>query len=428
MCKQLSICGATLLAMCFTASASADETASQSQSVASIFSISGFGTIGAVQTNNSLAEYTSGYQAAGATKTANFGPDTKFGAQIDAHFNPNFSATVQAFSRLNAMGTYSPDVEWAFAKAKLGDGFDIRLGRMGAPFYMTSDFRNVGYTNVSVRQPLDVYISAPNRSFDGGDILYQRDFGGTVLNSQLWMGRSATTTQPGITFLLHNIVGLNMSVENGPLTVRFGKMKARLEADGVGLANFNFLTSNLILGSGIPGLESLGQVAKDISVNNKYGSFTGLGAVLDMGKIIINTEITKRKTESAYVQDQTAFYATLGYRVDKFTPYISYSQRTTNSIKQVTPYPTSSIVAFQPLVVKLVDAVNNGVLGDQSDKGTALGVRWDAGKNYDIKAEYQQIRIPAGSSAGFQHFTNVTGKFDSATSVNLISLCVDFVF
>lgn len=46
---------------------------------------------------------------------------------------------------------------------------------------MASDFRNVGYTNISVRTPTDVYGLVPVRSFDGGDILYGSTFGTTTV-------------------------------------------------------------------------------------------------------------------------------------------------------------------------------------------------------------------------------------------------------
>jgi len=73
----------------------------------------------------------------------------------------------------------------------------------------------------------------------------------------------------------------------------------------------------------------------------------------------------------------------------------------------------------------LVNGVNSA-LTNSNESTSALGVRWDAGKNYDIKAEFQQLRIPAGS-AGI--FSDVQGGFYSVdTRVNAVSLVVDFVY
>jgi hypothetical protein len=396
-----------------------------------VFTFSSFGTIGVVETNTNNGVYTTGQQVNGATKTADFGPDTKAGAQMDVKFNDDFSATVQVFSKQNAVGSYEPDVEWAFGKLKLGGGFELRLGRIGAPFFMTSDFRSVGYTNTSLRTPVDVYGLVPVRSFDGGDLLYRADIGSTTVNGQLWLGKSKISigeNEQGPEYLtLNNIAGLNVSAETGPLTLRVGTMKTRLSTSGGGLDGFNTLLGTLNEISAAPGLGSLATMSDDLAINGKFASFTGVGAVLDQGNWIASSEVVKRTTGSTYIPTITAWYATLGYRIDVFTPYVSFSGRHTNSATSVTsptvaPYLPAQIQGAVPVLVGTV----NSLLGKSDETTGALGVRWDVGKNYDIKAEFQQIRIPAGS-AGI--FSDVQGGFYSVeTHVNVFSLAVDFVF
>ncbi|MET3107442.1 hypothetical protein AAKU67_001490 [Oxalobacteraceae bacterium GrIS 2.11] len=397
-----------------------------------VFSFSSFGTIGAVQTNNGDVLYTTGGEKHGADKQADFGPDTKVGGQLDMKFNQDFSATIQIFSKQNAAGNYNPDVEWAFGKFKVGGGFDLRLGRIGAPFFMTSDFRSVGYTNVSVRTPIDVYALVPVRSFDGGDLLYKTDLGQTTINGQIWMGRSSVLTgrtSAGDSLVeLHNIGGINLSAENGPLTLRVGTMKTRLGTEGTGLSGFNSLLGGLNKLSAAPGLSSLATVSGDLAISGKFASFTGVGAVLDLGNWIATGEVVKRTTGTTYIPTVTAWYTTIGYRVDTFTPYVSFSNRHTNSISSVTSPAVSPLLppVIQGTVPVLIGA-SNSLLTNTNESTAALGVRWDAGKNYDIKAEYQQVKVPAGS-AGLFIFPNSGGHFSSDTRVNVVSLVVDFVF
>jgi len=413
-----------MLALSLTAAA---EDATPAPQTPSIFSFSGFGTIGVVQTNTDAGVYTTGTQYYGATKSADFGPDTKMGAQVDAKFNDMFSATVQVFSKQNAVGSYAPDIEWAFVKAKLGDGFDIRLGRIGAPFFMTSDFRNVGYTNTTVRTPVDVYAAVPVRYFDGGDVLYQHSFGDTILNAQLWGGSSSTLVGQDTTIWLHNIIGVNVSLDTGPVVFRIGRMQTRLNADGSGLAAFDGLLSSLSAIGAAPGLGSLGDLSSALSLDDKFATFTGIGATLDVGHWVGSAEITKRQTESWYVSDTRGWYATLGYRVSTFTPYVSLSGRNTDSPTSATAPAVPSYLPpqIQGAVPVLIGAVN-GLLGDESEKTVAIGTRWDAGKNYDVKAEIQRISVPAGSSGAFSQIAG--GRFASDTDVTVFSLCLDFVF
>jgi len=384
-----------------------------------------------VQTNTNDAVYTTGFEIYGATEQVDFGPDTKIGGQMDAKFNDTFSATVQVFSKQNSVGSYSPDVEWAFGKLKLGGGFDLRLGRIGAPFFMTSDFRNVGYTNLTVRTPFDVYGLVPVRSFDGGDLLYKTDIGETTLNGQLWLGRSGVrisqSAQGDTDLSLHNIEGINLSAENGPLTVRFGTMKTRLGTSGSGTVGLNTLLGGLSKFGAMPGLGELGTMGNDLAINGKMATFSGLGAVLDTGNFVVNAEYVKRKSETTYVSNANAWYATLGYRIETFTPYVSFSDR---KITSVTNYPPVAVPPAYPPIVQgtvpvLVEGVN-GALRTTAESTSALGIRWDAGKNYDVKAEFQQIRVPAGSSGAFSGLP--TGAFLVDTKVNVVSVVVDFVF
>ncbi len=395
------------------------------------YTLSAFGTLGAVQTNTDNGIYTTGFEVYGATKKADFGPDTKVGGQMDAKFNDTFSATVQIFSKQNSVGSYSPDVEWAFAKLKLGNGLDMRLGRIGAPFFMASDFRNVGYTNLTVRTPFDVYGLVPVRSFDGGDLLYRTDIGQTTLNGQLWLGRSGVrvsqNAQGDIDLSLHKIEGINLSAENGPLTVRFGTMRTTLDTTGSGTASLNALLGGLSTIGALPGLGSLTTMGTDLSINGKTATFSGLGAVLDTGNWVVNTEYVKRTSDTTYVADAKGWYATLGYRIETFTPYVSFSNR---KLTSVTSYAPVAVPAGYPPVVQgtvpvLVGGVN-GALKSTDESTSALGIRWDAGKNYDVKAEFQQIRVPAGSTGIFSNIS--TGTYQVDTKVNVVSLVLDFVF
>jgi hypothetical protein len=421
--------GAALLC----AAAAADNTGITPIQNGPTVTFSGFGTIGVVQTNTNDGTYTTGEEAFGATKTIDFGPDTKAGIQMDTKFNDTFSATVQVFSKQNAVGSYSPDVEWAFGKVKLGDGFDLRLGRIGAPFFMTSDFRNVGYTNISIRTPVDVYGLVPVRSFDGGDLLYRIDFGDITLNSQLWVGKSTTrigqNAQGDEDIVLNNIAGINFSVEDGPLTLRYGSMKTRLATAGTGLEGFDTLLKTLSQVGQAPGLGELTTIGNEMSINDKFASFSGVGAVLDLGGFVANAEYVKRKTDSVYVPSINAWYTTLGYRLGDFTPYVSYSERSTTSTTSYASPAVSPLLPpqIQGAVPVLIGTVNT-LIGKSDEKSTAIGVRWDAGKNYDIKAEFQQIKVPAGSSGVFSYITDPGGVYAVDTKVNLFSLAVDFVF
>jgi hypothetical protein len=77
-------------------------------------------------------------------------------------------------------------------------------------------------------------------------------------------------------------------------------------------------------------------------------------------------------------------------------------------------------------VAQLIAGVNSGVINNVSQKTLALGARWEAGKSYAVKAELARISLAAGAEGVF---TNITGgAFANDTTINVISVGVDFVF
>jgi hypothetical protein len=411
----------------FAASAHAAE-ATAPTAEPSMFTFSGFGTVGLVKTNTDDAVYNTGSQDGGATTKASFEPDTKLGLQLGAKFNDTFSATGQLLSQLNAVGTWTPEVEWAFAKANLGAGFSVRAGRIGAPFFMVSDYRSVGYTNVSVRTPPDVYAQVPISHFDGGDMLYQGNFGESTVNAQVFAGKTSKLIGTDTTIVLSNMFGVNASVEYGPITFRAGSVKTKLGAEGSGLDGFNALLGGLYAMGQVPSLESLTTLADDIAIDGKSASFTGVGMVLDWNNIVASAEYTWRRSETLYVSDTTGWYATAGYRIGKWTPYASLSRRVMDGPTSVAGPVVSPALPpiVQGTVPALIAAVNSNIMNNSAQRTTALGVRWDAGKSFDVKAEWARLSVPAGSVGGFSDVQG--GSFAVDTNVNVFTIMLDFVF
>jgi hypothetical protein len=383
-------------------------------SSAPTFSVSGFGTLGAIKTNTDLGAYSASVRPGGATSDISTDVDSKLAVQVNAVFNPTFSATGQLMTRLNGEGNWNPAIQWLFVKAKFGSGFSARVGRMGAPFFMVSDFRDVGYTNTLLRPPVDVYGQVNFSTFDGADLLYQGDVGAASVNAQVFGGRTTVKYDAGVEVKLKNIIGFNASAEMGPVTLRIGHVQTKLTVEGS--AGLNSLVGGLLQASQAPGVGGLASLANELNVNGKDGSFSGIGLALDWNNIVASAEFTKRRTDS-YVADTTGWYTTAGYRLGKWTPYVTVSQ-----IKQDSPTSTTAIPAVPQLAP--LAAGTNSLLRSVGQKTTAIGFRWDAMKNIAVKGQYDRIRVDAG---GVGLFSNVLPGF-GAEPVNVYSLAVDFVF
>lgn len=369
---------------------------------------SGFGTVAYTQTDTHLGLYAAPGEASGASTDGTFGVDSKLGLQVNGKLNSVFSGTVQAISERTGAGNFKPQIDWAFAKAQITPELAVRAGRMGAPMFAVSDFRNVGYSNVWVRPPIDVYGQVAFSHFDGADATWQQSVGSTTLTAQVLYGHTDYNSN-GTPIHVSKQIGFNATAEfdNG-ITLRIGRVQGKITADSASLTHL----------VNVLGATPYAAVGEELSAQDKDASFSGVGLAYDHDDWLASVEYTKRKL-SLYAASTTGWDATLGYRVGKFTPYAVVSQ-----LKRDSTNVDDTIPANVPQLAPLRAGVE-GLLAsaDIAQKTDALGLRWDAYKNLDVKVQVDHI-TPATGAKGL--FNNVKPGFGAA--VNVYTVAVDFVF
>jgi len=368
-------------------------------------SLSGFGTLGVVQTNTNLGNFVSPGQHYGATRALSFEPDTILGIQGTARLNPVFSATIQVLTKEDGRNSYEPQAEWAFAKAQVLPELALRFGRMGAPFFAVSDFRYVGYSNLWVRPPLDVYGQVPISHFDGADAIYQWTRGFGTVSVQIFGGKANAIDDTTPVHISHQ-VGLNVTAEldNG-VTLRIGRSNERLTVDLPSITSLG----NTVTAYGYPVL------GDQINPIDKRANFTGVGVSVDRGNWVANGEFTRRRTES-FVPNTTGWAVTVGHRFGSFTPYVVASRLRYDGTAIVDTLPSY----FAPLP-QIVDGLT--VAYDPSQKTHSAGLRWDVAPSVDIKTQFDRVQV--GQSAAL--FSRVSAGLANST-VNVYSITLDFVF
>ncbi|GHC91160.1 hypothetical protein GCM10007320_39920 [Pseudorhodoferax aquiterrae] len=387
--------------------ASSAQAQAQSESV---FSVSGFGTLGVVGTNQDGAEYVVPGQVRGADKSWSGEVDSKLGLQLGAKFNRQFSATLQVLSKQDGKGKFTPQVEWAFAKWQATPGLALRAGRMGGPFFAVSDFRDVGYANTWLRPPIDVYGQVPVSHFDGADLSWQTSVAGKALGLQVFGGRSSSHVEH-TKVEIDALVGVNASIEllDG-LSLRLGHATGKLTVHSGAL-------NDLV---GVLRRTPFAGVGDQLDPNDKRASFSGVGLTYDQGNWIVLAEYTMRKTKT-FIPDTTGWYTTVGYRVGKFTPYATLSRLKTDDSNVDNTIPASVVLPGMQAPLRVyVD----GATAAQStpQKTIAVGVRWDAMRNLAVKAQFDRIK-----TTGAGQFYDADAGFWNKR-VHVYSLAVDFVF
>lgn len=389
--------------------------------------LSGFGTLGVAISDEEKVAYSQPGRLDGVRDGLNLKLDTKLAVQGRYKLTDTVTATVQLLSKHRPQKDFKPEVEWAFLRWDASPSLSLRAGRLVSQTFMLSDARDVHYTQLTARPPMDVYGQVPVNRFEGGDLTYRFELADTAMQASLWGGQSKSkyaalilADQEVVTYELRHLVGLNLSVamDNG-LSLRAGTASARITIRDHDEPRL----------SGTPA-SALSALADFYGDGDKV-RFSGIGASYDRDQWLVSAEYTVRQGNSR-IPDTKGWYLTTGYRLGAFTPYIGVSSVQVTDSNRINafqaalgqPVPLAPVAAE---VQRFMDGLH------VTERTTLLGVRWDAASQVALKLQLNHIRKPAQSSGWFYA---PDGGFSSASAdfygreqrVNLLSLTLDFVY
>lgn len=348
----------------------------------SIFKISGFGTLGAAHSSEKNGDFVSSFafqpNGAGRTRDWSVSLDSRIGMQLTATPTKDLSVVLQMVSEQHGDNSWRPAVEWANVKYAFTPDFSVRVGRVLLPTYMFSESRKVGYTNPWVRPPVDAYNLLGVTNSDGFDTTYRFHLGAATHTASAFYGTTKVSLSSGAKADLKDMYGFSNTVEYGALSARAGYQHMKMSMPRLAALN------------------SFGCSACDKDVPLKV---VNIGATYDPGDWFIIGEMARSwLTKGSFQIDgvKTGAYISGGYRINNFTPYVTYSH-----VKQTVA----------------------GVLAPTEQKTVSAGLRWDFMQNADLKLQYDRIRPQAGSNGFFINTNGTVGR-----NSNLVSAVVDFVF
>ena len=133
--------------------------------------LSGFGTLGLVHSDNSEAEFLRDIgQPKGADEGWSARVDSLLGAQLGWRVDPRWDLVVQGISRYHDSGNYRPELSWAFVRYRPDPALQLRAGRLGWDVFQLADSRYVGYAYPWARPPVDQFGMLQLTHIDGADV------------------------------------------------------------------------------------------------------------------------------------------------------------------------------------------------------------------------------------------------------------------
>lgn len=384
----------------------------------SSWSLRGFGSAGVAYADFADADFNASIlkgNGVGHSGRWSANVDSRLGAQLSVKANSQWSAVLQVISEQRLDSNYRPSVEWANVKYQATPDLSIRAGRIALPIFLAADYRKIGYTYPWVRTPVEVYGAIPFSNSDGVDASYRFNFGSVKNTTQVFVGRTDLKLPGGARIEARKLAGFSDTVEVGALTGRVSMLTTDLTFD-VLRTFFDSLAAFNARGAAL---------AELYAVDHKRANAFSAGINYDPGNWYVMAEAGRMKTRS-FLGDTTGVYASAGYRLGDFTPYLGYARVRSNSS---TTEPGIDLAGMAPQAAAAGAALNDYLSWLLTtvpvQRTVSVGTRWDFMTDVALKVQFDRI-TPQGGSRGT--FTNVQPGFVSGRSVSVASAVLDFVF
>lgn len=369
----------------------------------------GFGTLGL--THNSAAD--AGYirditQPDGPAGTWSSHVDTRLGLQVNWRVTDQLTAVVQGLSRYNYEGRYDPALSWAFLRYSPDPAVQLRLGRVGLDTYMLADSRDVGYSYLWARPPVDYYGNRHFSHIDGGDITLTRPLGNGLLWGKLYAGEAdekvPSALGDGAVFDAggSKVYGGHINYEWNSWRVQLGATKVRhqLKASDSYMQDLAQLELYCpVMPDCDPALP--GYIRSTFEPTDTY--ITSLGVAYDRGPLQIQAMLSHLDRPGDET-DVDAGFVSVGYRIRSFTPYVMLSGSRTEGF------------AYRDIGVD-----QDGAAG-LTQQTFSIGARYDLAQNLALKTQLDYLNADQTGLLA----RNIDPDWDGKATIFSINL--DFIF
>lgn len=349
---------------------------------------------------------TNGYEA----DTVTFANDSLLGLQVSQEISPRFSATGQLVAR--GADDFKAEAAWAYLTYHLSDSAQFRMGRFRTPFFLYSDFLDVGYAQHWITAPDEVYALQFD-SVDGMDLTYNQSFGRLDSKIQMYFGSSQddfTLERQDATFdiRLREQMGIIGTLNYGWLTAR----ASFHQATRLSIENFSELPLPEPLGS-VAGLRSAitdlnanyalgadGQFLLDhLDVQDVAAEFSEFALRMQWTHFFILGEGTLLTFDDSPLAKQRRHLVSTGINWHKVTIFATYARANDEPVNLASAL--NSVPDTQDLRRVLHRLTHSLALESES---STVGLRYDLETGAAFKLEITENKIPQNDQSNLVRF------------------------
>lgn len=372
-----------------------------------------FGTLGAIYHAEDGVEYRRDIsQPHGAqSDEVDLATDSLVGAQLNIGYGQKFEVVGQVISRLDSDNSWRPDISRAFLRYVPDESLMLRAGHIPISLYLRVDSRDVAYTYLTVRPPVETNGYLSNDTIDGADLQWTQVRGADLWRLRLFGGLGSPVVSTSVSIPDVWIGGMTIDLFRGSWQFRLGAGLGQTRGGG----EINPLVEPL-RATGEPQAIELADALADTN-DRVYQVAAALA--YDSGPLQFEAMIQRLAGAGRSGYAFYNGYATLGYRLGKLTPYASFALM--DSIEDIRPTGLDDPVYAMLDQAALAAQVQSGTVTDQHT--LSLGLRYDFARHFDLKLQIDRVSIDNS------HLI-IDKRPDSTANIDMtvFGLTVDFAF
>lgn len=342
---------------------------------------SGFLSVGGGMVDDDQAPAYAGYDEEDLTFD-----DNLLGIQISGKVSDKLTATVQLTAR--SENNYEVEAEWAYLSWQATENSKLRVGRLRTPFYMYSDFLDVGYAYPWISPPREVYY-LPFNNVNGVDYYTTASLGSFDASFQAYFGGFDDELDMDANGVMEsaktrNQVGVAATLGKGWWTLRAAYHQADLSVDVSGVTMPVFGT----LGGFATVLAQNGfaQNANNLLVEDDRSTFAEIGLNIDAGRVVAAVEYVEFSPDDSLLSKNKRGFVMGGVRFGEWLVHLTAAQAKDEASKPEAGIPLSQQTA--PLIGALQAVAANQV---QERDVLTLGARWDVTSGTALKFQVDDV-------------------------------------
>ncbi|MED5389677.1 MAG: hypothetical protein VX793_12535 [Pseudomonadota bacterium] len=288
---------------------------------------------------------------------------SRAGVQFNADISDRTSATVQVLAR--GKDHYDAEVQWAYLSHDLSPSLSLRAGRMVLPFFMHTQYNNVGYAYHWATLPGEAYDVVPFDTMEGVDLSWNVNTGPVSHRLNLYGGATdvpSFSLPAPVVYEVNDLAGINLTSQWRDWTSWLSYSHAEVTLDLTDLAG----------PTGLP----VAALEAPVSLDDAQTYISSVGLQYDNGAVVLMAERTQLGIEG-WFPTKWGGYVSAGYRFGPWMPHLTWGAANAHGVSEA---------QSEGPVAASFSAANQ-----VRSKSWTLGVRYELEVGVAVKLEAQRF-------------------------------------